>query len=93
MLVFVTNQFDLPALIIAQIYRRRWAIELFFRWIKPHLRLRGFYSTSFNGDQRLSARGHCQAPIAPVAVALGNFANRKYRLHGANRSSRAVCNY
>ena len=48
-LVFVTNQFDLPALTIAQIYRRRWAIELFFRWIKQHLRLRGFYSTSFNG--------------------------------------------
>ena len=48
-LVFVTNQFDLAPLIIAQIYRRRWAIELFFRWIKQHLRLRGFYSTSFNG--------------------------------------------
>ena len=48
-LVFVTNQLALDALIIAQIYRRRWAIELFFRWIKQHLRLRGFYSTSFNG--------------------------------------------
>ena len=48
-LVFVTNQFDLDALLIAQIYRRRWAIELFFRWLKQHLRLRGFYSTSFNG--------------------------------------------
>jgi len=48
-LVFVTNQFDPDALLIAQIYRRRWAIELFFRWIKLHLRLRGFYSTSFNG--------------------------------------------
>ena len=48
-LIFVTNQFDLDALLIAQIYRRRWAIELFFRWIKQHLRLRGFYSTSFNG--------------------------------------------
>ena len=48
-LVFVTNQFDLDALIVAQIYRRRWAIELFFRWLKQHLRLRGFYSTSFNG--------------------------------------------
>jgi Transposase DDE domain/Domain of unknown function (DUF4372) len=48
-LVFVTNQFDLDALLIAQIYRRRWAIELFFRWIKQHLRLRGFYSTCFNG--------------------------------------------
>jgi IS4 transposase len=48
-LVFLTNQFDLPALIITQIYRRRWAIELFFRWIKQHLRLRGFFSTSPNG--------------------------------------------
>ena len=48
-LVFVTNQFNLDAFIVAQIYRRRWAIELFFRWIKQHLRLRGFYSTSFNG--------------------------------------------
>lgn len=48
-LVFVTNQFELEASVIAQIYRRRWAIELFFRWIKQHLRLRGFYSTSFNG--------------------------------------------
>jgi hypothetical protein len=48
-LAFLTNQFELDALAIAEIYRRRWAIELFFRWIKQHLRLRGFYSTSFNG--------------------------------------------
>jgi hypothetical protein len=48
-LVFLSNQFDLPALTIAQLYRRRWAIELFFRWIKQHLRLRGFFSTSPNG--------------------------------------------
>ena len=48
-LVFLTNQFDLPALMIASIYRRRWAIELFFRWIKQHLRLRGFFSNSPNG--------------------------------------------
>jgi IS4 transposase len=47
--VFLTNQFELDALVIAQIYRCRWSIELFFRWIKQHLRLRGFYSTSFNG--------------------------------------------
>ena len=48
-LVFVANQFNLDAFLVAQIHRRRWAIELFFRWIKQHLRLRGFYSTSFNG--------------------------------------------
>lgn len=48
-LVFLTNQFELDALIVTMIYRRRWAIELFFRWIKQHLRLRGFFSTSPNG--------------------------------------------
>lgn len=48
-LVFLTNQFALPALLIAQIYRRRWDIELFWRWLKQHLRLRGFFSTSPNG--------------------------------------------
>ena len=48
-LVFLTNNFALPALIIAMIYKRRWEIELFFRWIKQHLRLRGFYSNNRNG--------------------------------------------
>jgi len=48
-LVFLTNQFALDALVIALISRRRWAIELFFLWLKQHLRLRGFFSTSPNG--------------------------------------------
>jgi IS4 transposase len=48
-LVFLTNQFDLAALLIAQIYRRRWGIEIFWKWLKQHLRLRGFFSTSPNG--------------------------------------------
>jgi hypothetical protein len=48
-LVFLTNNFTLPALVIAAIYRRRWEIELFFRWIKQHLRLRGFFSINPNG--------------------------------------------
>jgi hypothetical protein len=48
-LVFLTNNFMLPALVVARIYKRRWEIELFFRWIKQHLKLRGFYSTSRNG--------------------------------------------
>ncbi|NJO55409.1 MAG: IS4 family transposase [Rhodospirillales bacterium] len=48
-LVFLTNNFALPALVIAAIYRRRWEIELFFRWIKQHLRLRGFFSNCPNG--------------------------------------------
>ena len=48
-LVFLTNWFALEAFTISQIYRRRWGIELFFRWIKQHLRLRGFLSNSLNG--------------------------------------------
>ena len=48
-LVLLSNHFTLPALTLAQIYRRRWEIELFFRWIKQHLRLRGFFSTTPKG--------------------------------------------
>jgi len=47
--VFLTNNFSLPALIVPAIYKRRWEIELFFKWIKQHLRLRGFYSNNRNG--------------------------------------------
>jgi len=48
MLVFLTNNFALPALTIAQLYRARWQIELFFKWIKQHLRIKAFYGTSEN---------------------------------------------
>jgi len=41
--VFLTNNFDLPALVICQLYQRRWQVELFFKWIKQHLRLRRFW--------------------------------------------------
>jgi hypothetical protein len=47
-LVFLTNHFTLPALTIAQLYKSRWQIELFFRWIKQHLRIKAFYGTSEN---------------------------------------------
>ncbi len=47
-LVFLTNHFDLPALTIAQLYKARWQIELFFKWIKQHLRIKVFYGTSIN---------------------------------------------
>ncbi len=46
--VFLTNNFQLPALTVAQIYKARWQIELFFRWIKQHLRIKSFYGTSPN---------------------------------------------
>jgi hypothetical protein len=45
---FLTNNFTLPAFTIAQIYKSRWQIELFFKWIKQHLRIKAFYGTSEN---------------------------------------------
>jgi hypothetical protein len=47
-LVFLTNDFTLPALTIAQLYKERWRVELFFKWIKQHLRIKAFYGTSEN---------------------------------------------
>ena len=47
-LVFLTNNFTLPALGIAHLYKARWKVELFFKWIKQHLRIKAFYGTSEN---------------------------------------------
>ena len=47
-LVFLTNNFTLPALTIAQLYKCRWQVELFFKWLKQHLRIKAFYGTSEN---------------------------------------------
>ena len=47
-LIFLTNHFTPPALTIAALYKRRWQVELFFKWIKQHLRIRHFYGTSEN---------------------------------------------
>ena len=47
-LVFLTNNFTVPALAIAKLYHGRWHIELFFKWIKQHLRIKAFYGTSPN---------------------------------------------
>jgi hypothetical protein len=47
-LVFLTNNFELPALTIAQLYKARWQVEVFFKWIKQHLRIKAFFGTSPN---------------------------------------------
>jgi IS4 transposase len=47
-ITLLTNNFSLPALNIAQLYRCRWQVELFFKWIKQHLRIKAFYGTSEN---------------------------------------------
>ena len=47
-IVIFTNNFNLPALTVAELYRYRWQVELFFRWIKQHLRIKSFFGTSEN---------------------------------------------
>ena len=47
-LVFLTNQTTLPALTICALYKSRWQVELYFKWIKQHLRIKRFYGTSEN---------------------------------------------
>ena len=79
-LVFLTNNFSLPPLTIAQLYRSRWQVELFFKWIKQHLRIKNFYGTSENAfadsnldcDLGLCARGHREKGIAPGGQSLQN---------------------
>jgi len=48
LLTFITNNFSLPALTIAELYRSRWQVELFFKWIKQNLRIKAFYGTTSN---------------------------------------------
>jgi IS4 transposase len=50
-LVFLTNNWTLPALTIAMLYKRRWQVELFFKWIKQHLRIKAFFGTTPNAVQ------------------------------------------
>ena len=47
-MVFLTNNMQLPAVTIAELYKSRWQIELFFKWIKQHLRIKSFFGTSAN---------------------------------------------
>ena len=47
-LVFLTNQMTLPSATICALYKNRWQVELFFKWIKQHLRIKRFYGTSEN---------------------------------------------
>jgi hypothetical protein len=70
---FMTNDFDLPALSIAELYRERWKVESFFKWIKQHLHIKAFYGTSQNAV-------HCQIWIAISTYLLIAIAKKKYDL-------------
>lgn len=70
---FMTNDFELPALSIAELYRERWKIELFFKWIKQHLHIKAFYGTSQNAVS-------CQIWIATCTYLLIAIAKKKLDL-------------
>ena len=69
---FLTNHFTLPALTIAQIYKCRWQVELFFKWIKQHLRIKAFYGTSENAVKtQIWTAASVYVPVAIVRKRLG----------------------
>jgi hypothetical protein len=73
-LVFLTNNFDLPALTIAQLYKCRWQVELFFKWIKQNLRIKHFFGNSANAVKT-------QVWIAVCVYTLVAILRKELRLH------------
>ena len=71
--VFLTNNFQIPSPIVAAIYRQRWQIELFFKWIKQHLRIKRFFGTSPNAVKT-------QIWTAMATYALVAIAKKRFRL-------------
>lgn len=72
-LIFLTNNFDLPATDIAQLYKHRWKIELFFKWIKQHLKIKSFWGKSENAVKT-------QIWIAIATYTLVAIAKKKFML-------------
>ena len=66
-LVFLTNNFNIPAKTVADIYKQRWQVELFFKWIKQHLRFKKFYGTSENAVKSQIWVGLCMYLLVAIA--------------------------
>jgi hypothetical protein len=66
-LVFLTNNFTQPARVIADLYRCRWQVELFFKWIKQHLRIKAFYGTSENAVKTQVWTAVCSYLVVAIA--------------------------
>jgi hypothetical protein len=75
-IVLLTNNFLLDALTLGELYRSRWQVELFFRWIKQHLRIKAFYGTSFNAVST-------QVWIALATFVLVAIAKKTFKLEGS----------
>ena len=99
-LVLLTNQFDLPAIVIAELYRHRWKVELFFKWIKEqHLRLRSFYGRSPNAVRCQIWSAICAYLMVAIVKQRLNLqqtlneilADHQRQYFPANLSGRAAC--
>ena len=73
-LVFLTNLFSVPPKTVADIYKQRWKVELFFKWIKGHLRIKSFYGTSANAVKT-------QIWVAIIVYLLVAIAKKRLKLH------------
>ena len=74
--IFLTNQFEIESIKIAGLYRERWKIELFFKWIKQNLRIKSFYGTSENAV-------HCQIWIAICTYLQVAIAKKKLNINAS----------
>ena len=83
-LVFLTNNFTLPAATIAELYRNRWKVEVFFKWIKQHLRIKKFYGLSENAVK-------CQIWIAVSVYLLVAIVRKRLALDASMHSILQIC--
>lgn len=83
-LVFLTNNFKLPAATIAELYRNRWKVELFFKWIKQHLRIKKFYGLSENAVK-------CQIWIAVSVYLLVALVRKRLGIEASLHSILQIC--
>ncbi len=97
-LVLLTNQFDVAAAVIAELYRKRWQVELFFKWIKQHLRIRSFYGRSENAVRVQIWSAICAYLMVAIVrkqlnlqQSLNEIANCERQHLRANDSGRAAC--
>lgn len=99
LLVFLTTHFDLPALTITELYRCRWPVELFFQWIKQHLRINAFFGTSENAVTTSGLDRYCglwagspgQKTSDQRCLALYDATNSEFDAFRANAARSTAC--
>jgi len=85
-LVFLTNHFEIAATTVADIYKQRWQVELFFKWIKQHLRIKAFYGTSINAVKSQIWVALCIYLLVAISnVRLGSCISAEIQINEAGR--------